>query len=102
MCRAVRYYMNKAKKVCVVTGSRAEYGLLYWLMKEVDSSKDLELQIIVTGMHLSSEFGLTYKQIEKDGFSIGFKVDMLLASDSEKSISNWNFRIRTNSISSKN
>ncbi len=87
MCRAVRYYMNKAKKICVVTGSRAEYGLLYWLMKEVDSSKDLELQIIVTGMHLSSEFGLTYKQIEEDGFSIGFKVDMLLASDSEKSIS---------------
>ena len=54
------------RKICVVTGTRAEYGLLYWLMKEIEANKDLELQLIVTGMHLSPEFGLTYKEIEKD------------------------------------
>ena len=54
------------KKICIVTGSRAEYGLLYWFLKEVDFDKDLELQLIVTGMHLSPEFGLTHKEIEKD------------------------------------
>ena len=75
------------KKICVVTGTRAEYGLLYWLMKEIDTDKDLELQIIATGMHLSPEFGNTYCQIEKDGFVITRKVDMLLSSDSEVSIS---------------
>ena len=54
------------RKICVVTGSRAEYGLLYWLIKEVEVDPDLELQLIVTGMHLSSEFGFTYKEIKKD------------------------------------
>ena len=54
------------KKICIVTGSRSEYGLLYWLIKKVQSDKDLSLQLIATGMHLSSEFGLTYKEIEKD------------------------------------
>ena len=75
------------RKVCVVTGSRAEYGLLYWLMKEIDADKVLELQIIVTGMHLSEEFGNTYKQIEKDGFTIDNKVDISLTSDTEIAIS---------------
>jgi len=70
------------RKICVITGTRAEYGLLYWLMREVDADKDLELQIIATGMHLSPEFGNTYQQIEKDGFVIDKKVDMLLSSDS--------------------
>jgi len=74
------------RKVCVVTGSRAEYGLLYWLMKEIDADKVLELQIIVTGMHLSEEFGNTYQQIEKDGFTIDQKVDISLTSDTELSI----------------
>ena len=69
------------RKICVVTGTRAEYGLLYWLMKEIQGDRDLELQIIATGMHLSPEFGLTYKVIEKDGFSINDKVEMLLSSD---------------------
>jgi len=69
------------RKICVVTGTRAEYGLLYWLMKEIQADPDLELQIIATGMHLSPEFGLTYKQIEKDGFYINEKVEMLLSSD---------------------
>jgi GDP/UDP-N,N'-diacetylbacillosamine 2-epimerase (hydrolysing) len=75
------------KKICVVTGTRAEYGLLYWLMKEIDTDKDLKLQIIATGMHLSPEFGNTYRQIEKDGFVITRKVDMLLSSDSEIGVS---------------
>lgn len=69
------------RKICIVTGSRAEYGLFYWLMKEIQSDKELELQIIATGMHLSPEFGLTYKVIEEDGFSINAKVEMLLSSD---------------------
>jgi len=69
------------RKICVVTGTRAEYGLLYWLMKEIQNDLDLELQIIVTGMHLSPEFGLTYEHIEKDGFHINEKVEMLLSSD---------------------
>ena len=75
------------RKICVITGTRAEYGLLYWLMKEIDADKDLDLQIVVTGMHLSSEFGNTYQQIEKDGFTINKKVDISLVSDSEVCIS---------------
>lgn len=69
------------RKICVVTGTRAEYGLLYWLMKEIQVDDALELQIIATGAHLSPEFGLTYKTIEKDGFVIDEKVEMLLSSD---------------------
>jgi GDP/UDP-N,N'-diacetylbacillosamine 2-epimerase (hydrolysing) len=69
------------RKICVVTGTRAEYGLLYWLMKEIKDDPDLELQTAATGMHLSPEFGLTYKQIETDGFIINEKVEMLLSSD---------------------
>jgi len=75
--------MIEKRKICIITGTRAEYGLLYWLMREVKKTYDLELQIIVTGMHLSPEFGLTYKQIEHDGFTINEKVEMLLSSDSE-------------------
>jgi len=75
-----------ARKICVVTGTRAEYGLLYWLMKEIEEDKDLELQLIVTGMHLSPEFGLTYKTIEKD-FKIDKKIEMLLSSDTSVGIS---------------
>ena len=56
------------RKICVFTGSRSEYGLLYWLMKNIKKDKSLKLQIIVSGMHLSSEFGSTYRMIEKDGF----------------------------------
>ena len=74
------------RKICVVTGTRAEYGLLYWLMKELEADKDVKLQIIVTGMHLSPEFGLTYKEVEKD-FKIDRKVEMLISSDSSVGIS---------------
>ena len=73
-------------KVCVVTGSRAEYGLLKNLMKLFKESKEFELQIIATGMHLSPEFGLTYREIENDGFVISKKVEMLLSSDIPSSI----------------
>src|SRR6185369_7739587 len=69
------------RKICVVTGTRAEYGLFYWLMKEIQADTDLQLQIIVTGMHLSPEFGLTYRTIEEDSFTIDAKVEMLLSSD---------------------
>lgn len=69
------------RKICIVTGTRAEYGLLHWLMKEIQADDALNLQIIATGAHLSPEFGLTYKTIEKDGFSIDAKVEMLLSSD---------------------
>ncbi|SFV53857.1 UDP-N-acetylglucosamine 2-epimerase [hydrothermal vent metagenome] len=74
------------RKVCVVTGTRAEYGLLYWLMKEIEADDALELQLIVTGMHLSPEFGLTYQEIEKE-FKIDKKIEMLLSSDSAIGIS---------------
>lgn len=69
------------RKICIVTGSRAEYGLLYWLMKEIQADPELQLQIVATGMHLSPEFGLTYKVIETDGFTIDARVEMLLSSD---------------------
>ena len=78
--------MIKRKKICIVTATRAEYGLLYWLMREIKKDKKLELQIIVTGMHLSHEFGLTYKEIEKDGFKINKKIEMVLSADTSSSI----------------
>jgi len=78
--------MISKRKICVVTGSRSEYGLLFGLMKEIQEKDRIELQIIVTGMHLSPEFGMTYRQIETDGFVINKKIEMLLASDSEVSI----------------
>ena len=77
--------LNK-KKVCIVTGTRAEYGLLRLLMERIQESEYLDLQIIVTGAHLSYEFGLTYRTIEEDGFYIDKKVEMLLSSDTEVGI----------------
>tara|TARA_B110001452_G_scaffold234453_1_gene212753 strand:- start:131 stop:1294 length:1164 start_codon:yes stop_codon:yes gene_type:complete len=68
-------------KICVVTGTRAEYGLLYWTMKAIQANSKIQLSVCVTGMHLSPEFGLTYQQIEEDGFEIDGKVEMLLSSD---------------------
>lgn len=71
--------MNQ-RRIAVVTGTRAEYGLLYWLMKGLQHAPDFDLQVIVTGAHLSPVHGLTYHDIECDGFRIDWKVDMLLAS----------------------
>jgi len=74
------------RKICVVTGTRAEYGLLYWVLKEIQEVQELELQLVVTGMHLSPEFGNTYKEIEKDGFTIDRRVDLQLNSDSAEGV----------------
>jgi GDP/UDP-N,N'-diacetylbacillosamine 2-epimerase (hydrolysing) len=79
--------MIKKRKICVVTGTRAEYGLLYWLMKEISQDHFFEFQLVVTGMHLAPEFGLTYKQIRSDGFEINAKVEMLLSSDTSVGVS---------------
>ena len=68
------------RKICVVTGSRADFGLLKGLMEEIRSSGQLQLQIVVTGMHLSSEFGLTTQEVEQY-FSVDRKVEMLLSTD---------------------
>ncbi|MFJ3455765.1 UDP-N-acetylglucosamine 2-epimerase [Scandinavium goeteborgense] len=70
------------RKVAVFTGTRAEYGLLFWLMKDIQDDEELELQLLVSGMHLSPEFGSTWKQIENDGFKIDEKIEILLSSDS--------------------
>lgn len=69
------------RKIAVITGTRAEYGLLYWVIKGILDDTDLELQLVVTGMHLSPEFGLTANQIEKDGFLLSSRVEMLMSSD---------------------
>jgi GDP/UDP-N,N'-diacetylbacillosamine 2-epimerase (hydrolysing) len=69
------------RKICVITGSRAEYGLLRWVMEGVKDDPDLTLQLVATGMHLSPEFGLTYREIEQDGFQIDRKIEMLTSSD---------------------
>lgn len=70
------------KKIAVITGSRAEYGLLYWLMRDINDDPLLTLQTVATGMHLAPEFGLTIETIEKDGFTVDAKVESLLSSDS--------------------
>jgi GDP/UDP-N,N'-diacetylbacillosamine 2-epimerase (hydrolysing) len=70
-----------SRKICVITGTRAEYGLLRWVMQGIKDDSELTLQIIATGMHLSPEFGLTYQAIEQDGFQIDRKVEMLTSSD---------------------
>ncbi len=74
------------KKICVVTGGRMDYGHLFKVMKAIDSSEILELQIIATCMHLSPEFGLTYKNIESDGFKINKKIECLLSSDTSGAV----------------
>lgn len=75
-----------SRKICVVTGTRAEFGLLRWLMGEIQSSLEVELQVVATGMHLSPEFGFTYREIEEAGFTISAKVEMLLSADTAISV----------------
>jgi GDP/UDP-N,N'-diacetylbacillosamine 2-epimerase (hydrolysing) len=74
-------------RVCVITGTRAEYGLLRPLIDKLNNDDELELQLVVTGMHLSPEFGLTYKEIEKDEYKIDEKIEVLLSSDTSVGIS---------------
>lgn len=75
------------KNICIITGTRAEYGLLCPLIEKINKDDKLNLQLVVTGMHLSPEFGLTYKQIEEDGYKIDEKVEILLSSDTSIAIS---------------
>lgn len=77
---------NILTKVCVITSTRADYGLLRWVMRTIKDDNELKLQTLVTGMHLSPEFGLTYKEIEQDGFYIDRKVEMLTSSDTSVGI----------------
>jgi len=74
------------RKICIVTGTRAEYGLLSNLAKQLQKDKEFDLQMVVTGMHLSPEFGSTYKEIENDGFLIDEKIEILLSADSPTGI----------------
>ncbi|MBF0208962.1 MAG: UDP-N-acetylglucosamine 2-epimerase (hydrolyzing), partial [Oligoflexia bacterium] len=69
------------RKICVITSTRADYGLLRCVMEKITLSSSLELQVVVTGMHLSPEFGLTYQEIEQDNFKIAYKIEALLSSD---------------------
>lgn len=70
------------RKICVVTGSRADYGLLYWVMKGIQADEALLLQVAVTGMHLAADFGLTVRAVEADGFPVSARIDSLLPGDS--------------------
>ncbi|MBZ9538040.1 UDP-N-acetylglucosamine 2-epimerase (hydrolyzing) [Modicisalibacter tunisiensis] len=74
------------RRIGVVTTTRADYGLLYWLLREIDDDPDLALSLWVTGSHLSSEFGLTVAEIERDGFAIERRLEILLASDSRQAM----------------
>ena len=74
-------------KICVITTTRAEYGLLYWLMKGIQEEPDLKLQLVVTGTHLSAEFGSTIDQIREDGFKVDRSFNMELQDDSPQGIS---------------
>lgn len=75
-----------SRKVCVITGTRAEYGLMRLVMQKIKNDPELTLQVIATGMHLSPEFGHTYREIEQDGFQIDCKVEMLTSSDTSVGI----------------
>ena len=74
------------RNICVLTGTRAEYGLLSGLMREIQEDTMLNLQVIVTGAHLAPEFGYTYRAIEQDGFHIDAKIDMLISGDSSAAV----------------
>lgn len=74
------------KRICIITGTRAEYGLLKPVIERINKDKELELYLIATGAHLSPEFGLTYKEIEDDGYIINKKIEMLLSADTPNSI----------------
>lgn len=78
--------MTSLRKICVVTGTRADYGLLFWLMKEIDADPALRLQLIVTGTHLDQAFGHTVDVIEADGFTVDKRVPLELSDDSPAGI----------------
>lgn len=78
--------MSTPRKICVVTGTRAEYGLLSGIIKKIKDDVELQLQLLVTGTHLSPEFGMTSNKIERDGYHIDEKVEMLLSGNNSVSI----------------
>ena len=80
--------MERKKKICVVTGSRAEYGLLHLTMRNILESNYMELGLVVTGSHLSKELGHTFKEIEGDGFVIDFKIPILNKEDTSIGVLN--------------
>ena len=75
------------KKIAILTATRAEYGLLKTVIKKLIERKELDVKVLVTGMHLSPEFGMTVKEIENDGISIDKKIEILLSSDSTVAVS---------------
>ena len=79
--------MNPIRKICVVSGTRADFGQLSWLMKLIDLDPAFDLQTVVTGMHLSPEFGMTYREVEEFGLQIDYKIETLLSGDTPSSIS---------------
>lgn len=79
--------VKKARKICIVTGSRAEYGLLRPIIKLIDNSSKLTLQLVVTGMHLSKEYGFTLNEVLKDKFHINKRLETLMSSDTAVGIS---------------
>ena len=80
--------MAEPRKICVVTGTRAEYGLLFWLMREIERDPRLNLQLVVTGTHLDSRFGKTVDAIERDGFTVDVRIPLDLADDTPAGITN--------------
>jgi GDP/UDP-N,N'-diacetylbacillosamine 2-epimerase (hydrolysing) len=74
------------RKVAVVTGTRAEYGLLKNIIRKINDDLELELQLIVTGTHLSTEYGYTIEEICKDGFEIKDEIDILLESNNKQGV----------------
>ena len=80
-------YSKMRRKICVITGTRSEYGLMKPVMEKIKNSRNMELSIIATGMHLSSEFSHSIDEIERDGFNVDVKVDMLLSGDDRASMS---------------
>lgn len=78
--------MTRPRRICVVTGSRAEYGLLQWIMRHLQDDSSIQLQVLATGMHLSPEYGNTWQAIVADGFTIDRKIEMLLSSDTPQAM----------------
>ena len=74
------------RKIAVITGTRADYGIFYYVLKAIEKHEDLDLKLIVCGMHLCPEYGMTINEIEKDGFDIADKFETILASDTGASM----------------
>lgn len=85
-CYKTDAIITMKRKIAVVTGSRAEYGLLFWIIKGIYEDTELELQLLVTGMHLAPQFGMTVHDIERDGFPITERIDLEINSDTEEGV----------------